>query len=356
MSSEGSASKAMRRALRAIELDAAREKEVRKRFEDRIAEKKVKFDRAKRNTDHPVSRRDYFIQQLEEQQKDMDRFEQALATNRRGKKQIEDEIESLRQQISNLDQFTQVVNRARRPGEPEYTGPEGYVRIKQDAERRITKLQGTIEEFKQAIRKALELIRDKAKLIEKCTRAVELSKIPAEHVLKESRAAFQLWKYAREKAREPWPQDKEEREMIYLEDLKQLLEDELADNVSISPPGHRDDSRVQTAGGPYIALALKDNPTWGRAYIQCSSERGFRFQINHTSLRPGAENIVENLEIEETSYFETEGDIAADMRRWAKTGAKHKADRYDAFCKVNLFPRISSKNASNLCKLWKRIN
>jgi hypothetical protein len=112
-----------------------------------------------------------------------------------------------------------------------------------------------------------------------------------------------------------------------LEDLKQILEDEVADNVSISPPGHRDDSRVQTAGGPYIALALKDNPAWGQAYIQCSSEKRFRFQVNHTSLRPGAENSVENLEIEETAYFETEEGIAADMRRWAKTGAKHKAGK-----------------------------
>ena len=327
MSSDRSASKAMRRELRAIELDAAREKEVRKRFEDRIAEKKVKFERAKRNTDHPVSRRDYFIQELDQQQRDMDRYEQALATNRRGKKQLEDEIESLRQQIFNLDQYTQVVNRARRPGEPEYTGPEGYVRIRQDAERRITKLQATIEEFKQAIRKALELIREKTKLIEKCTRAVELSKIAAEHVLKESRAAFQVWQYAREKARDAWPQDKEEREMIYLEDLRQLLEDELSENVSISPPSHRDDRRVQTAGGPYIALVLKDNPAWGRAYIQCSSERGFRFQVNDTALKPGAENSEENLEMEITKYFETEELIATEMRRWAKNGAKHKAGK-----------------------------
>jgi hypothetical protein len=115
--------------------------------------------------------------------------------------------------------------------------------------------------------------------------------------------------------------------MIYLEDLRQFLEDEVPDNVSISPPGHRDDSRVQTAGGPYIALALKDNPAWGRAYIQCSSEKGFRFQVNHTSLKPGAEISFENLEIEETAYFETEQEVAAEMRRWAKNGAKHKAGK-----------------------------
>jgi hypothetical protein len=109
-----------------------------------------------------------------------------------------------------------------------------------------------------------------------------------------------------------------------LEDLRQLLEDEVADNVSISPPSHQDDSRVETAHGPYIALALNDNPAWGRAYIQCSSEKDYRFQINYTSLRPGAENSVENLEIEETVFFKTEEDIAADMQRWTKTGAKHK--------------------------------
>jgi hypothetical protein len=274
-----------------------------------------------------VSRRDWFKEQLEEVQKDMETFQQALATNKRVKKELEDEMEKARQQITDLDQFVSVVARARRSDKPESRGQAEYVRARHDVERRITELQGTIEEFKQAIRKNLGLITDKTKMIEKCTQVAELSKIPAEHALKETRAAFHLWEYARDKAREPWPQDKEEREMIYLEDLKQLLEDELAANVSISPPCHRDDSHVQTAGGPYIALALKDNPAWGRAYIQCSSEKRCRFQVNHTSLKPGAENIVENLEIEETTYFETEEYIAADMRRWAKTGAKHKAGK-----------------------------
>ena len=317
----------MRRELRAIELDAAREKEVRKRFLDRIAEKKIKFERAKKHADPIVSRRDWFKEQLEEVQKDMETFQQALATNKRVKKELEDEMEKARQQIADLDQFVSVVSRARRSDEPESRGQAEYVRARHDVERRITELQGTIEEFKQAIRKILGLIRDKTKMIEKCTQVAELSKIPAEHALKETRAAFQLWEYARHKAREPWPQDKEEREMIYLEDLKQLLEDELAANVSISPPCHRDDSRVQTAGGPYIALALKDNPAWGRAYIQCSSEKGFRFQVNDTSLKPGAENIVENLEMEITKYFETEEGMATEMRRWAKNGAKHKAGK-----------------------------
>jgi chromosome segregation ATPase len=317
----------MRRELRAIELDAAREKEVRKRFLDRIAEKKIKFERAKKHADPIVSRRDWFKEQLEEVQKDMETFQQALATNKRVKKELEDEMEKARQQIADLDQFVSVVSRARRSDEPESRGQAEYVRARHDVERRITELQGTIEEFKQAIRKILGLIRDKTKMIEKCTQVAELSKIPAEHALKETRAAFQLWEYAREKAREPWPQDKEEREMIYLEDLKQLLEDELAANVSISPPCHRDDSHVQTAGGPYIALALKDNPAWGRAYIQCSSEKGFRFQLNDTSLKPGAENIVENLEMEITKYFETEEGMATEMRRWAKNGAKHKAGK-----------------------------
>jgi chromosome segregation ATPase len=317
----------MRRELRAIELDAAREKEVRKRFQDRIAEKKIKFERAKKHADPIVSRRDWFKEQLEEVQKDMETFQQALATNKRVKKELEDEMEKARQQIADLDQFVSVVSRARRSDEPESRGQAEYVRARHDVERRITELQGTIEEFKQAIRKILGLIRDKTKMIEKCTQVAELSKIPAEHALKETRAAFQLWEYAREKAREPWPQDKEERGMIYLEDLKQLLEDELAANVSISPPCHRDDSHVQTAGGPYIALALKDNPAWGRAYIQCSSEKGFRFQLNDTSLKPGAENIVENLEMEITKYFETEEGMATEMRRWAKNGAKHKAGK-----------------------------
>jgi chromosome segregation ATPase len=325
MSSDGSASRAMRRELRAIERDAAREKEVRQRFEERIAEKKIKFERAKKHADPIVSRRDWFKEQLEEVQKDMETLQQALATNKRVKKELEDEIEKARQQMTDLDQYVSVATRSRRSDEPESRAQADYVQARHNLERRITEFQGTVEGFKQAIRKTLGLIRDKTKMIEKCTQVAELSKIPAEHVLKETRAAFQLWQYALDKARKPWPQDKEEREMIYLEDLKQLLEDELADNVSIWPPGHRDDSRVQTAGGPYIALALKDNPAWGRAYIQCSSEIGFRFQVNHTSLRPGAENIVENLEIEETSYFETEEGIAADMRHWAKTGAKHKA-------------------------------
>jgi hypothetical protein len=70
MSSDGSASRAMRRELRAIELDAAREEEVRKRFEKRIAEKKIKFERARKHADPIVSRRNWFKEQLEEQHKD----------------------------------------------------------------------------------------------------------------------------------------------------------------------------------------------------------------------------------------------------------------------------------------------
>ena len=143
----------------------------------------------------------------------------------------------------------------------------------------------------------------------------------------EADTAKYWWKYAVDRARKPWPREQEDREMIYLEDLRQFLEDEVPDNVSISPPGHRDDSRIETAGGAYIALALNDYPRWGRAYIQCSSEKGFRFQINHTTLKPGAENRFENLEIEETTYFQTEQELAADMRSWAKNGAKHKAGK-----------------------------
>ena len=325
MSSDGSASKAMRRELRAIELDAAREQEVRKRFEKRIAEKKIKFERAKKKAEPSVERRDWFKEQTEEMHKEMETLQQALATNKRVKKELEDEMEKARQQITDLDQFVSVATRARRSDEPESRGQADYVRAKHNVEQRITELQGTIEEFKRVIRKILGQIRDQTKMIEQATHVAELSKIPAEHALKETRAAFQLWEYARNKARDPWPQDKEEREMIYLEDLRQLLEDELSDNVSISHPSHRDDRRVQTAGGPYIALVLKDNPGWGRAYIQCSSEKGFRFQVNDTALKPGAENIEENLEMEITKYFETEELIATEMRRWAKNGAKHKA-------------------------------
>jgi chromosome segregation ATPase len=317
----------MRRELRAIELDAAREKEVRQRFEKRIAEKKIKFERAKKKAEPSVSRRDWFKEQIEEMQKEMETLQQALATNKRGKKQLEDEIEKARQQMTDLDQYVSVATRSRRSDEPESRAQADYVQARHNLERRITEIQGTIEEFKQVIRKILGQIRDKTKMIEKATQIAELSKIPAEHALKETRAAFQLWEYARNKARDPWPQDKEEREMIYLEDLRQLLEDELSDNVSISPPSHRDDSRVQTAGGPYIALVLKDNPWWGRAYIQCSSEKKFRFQVNDTALKPGAENSEENLEMEITKYFETEEGMATEMRRWAKNGAKHKAGK-----------------------------
>ena len=317
----------MRRELRAIELDAAREKEVRQRFEERIAEKKIKFERARKKAETSMERRDWFKEQVEEMQKDLATLQEALATNKRVKKELEDEIEKAKQQITDLDQYVSVANRSRRSDEPVFTDLADYLHTRQTIERRITEFQGTIEQFKQANRKTLELIRDKTKMIEKGTQVAEMAKIPAEHLLKESRAAFQVWQYAREKAREPWPQDKEEREMIYLEDLKQLLEDELSDNVSISPPSHRDDSRVQTAGGPYIALVLNDNPAWGRAYIQCSSERGFRFQVNDTSLKPGAENSEENLEMEITKYFETEEGMAAEMRRWTKNGAKHKAGK-----------------------------
>ena len=327
MSSDGSASRAMRRELRAIELDAAREKEVRQRFEKRIAEKKIKFERAKKKAEPSVSRRDWFKEQIEEMQKEMETLQQALATNKRVKKELEDEIEKARQQMTDLDQYVSVATRSRRSDEPESRAQADYVQARHNLERRITEIQGTIEEFKQVIRKILGQIRDKTKMIEKATQIAELSKIPAEHALKETRAAFQLWEYARNKARDPWPQDKEEREMIYLEDLRQLLEDELSENVSISPPSHRDDRRVQTAGGPYIALVLKDNPAWGRAYIQCSSEKKFRFQVNDTALKPGAENSEENLEMEITKYFETEEYIAAEMRRWAKNGAKHKAGK-----------------------------
>jgi hypothetical protein len=123
MSSDGSASRAMRRELRAIELDAAREKEVRQRFEERIAEKKIKFERAKKKAEPSVERRDHFKQQLEEEHKEMERLQRALDTNKRGKKRIEDEIQKARQQMTDLDEHIRVVTRG--SGPPQGFRPRG---------------------------------------------------------------------------------------------------------------------------------------------------------------------------------------------------------------------------------------
>jgi hypothetical protein len=104
--------------------------------------------------------------------------------------------------------------------------------------------------------------------------------------------------------------------MIYLEDLKLFFEDSAHDNVRISPSGYQDDSRVQTANGPYISLVLEDNPSRGWAYVQCTPERSSdRFQIHHTSLKPGAEDIQENLQIEETIVCEKEEIVADNLRK-----------------------------------------
>jgi hypothetical protein len=205
--------------------------------------------------------------------------------------------------------------------------PENYEETRQFILTKIREDEELLEDFNTAIPRASERIDQKKRFIEMCMGMLAQHTQTAATAIAEADTANYWWKYAVDRARKPWPREQEDREMIYLEDLRQFLEDEVPDNVSISPPCHRDDSHVETAGGAYIALALNDNPTWGRAYIQCSSEKGYRFQVNHTILKPGAENSVENLQIEETSYFKTEKEIAADMRRWAKTGAKHKAGK-----------------------------
>jgi hypothetical protein len=316
MSSDGSGFRSMRGELDEIELDSVRERETRKRFEDRIAAKKFTSDRLAREAKGPIRDRDIIRRKIDELNQQFATLEERVTEARRGRQAIEREREGLRANMTELDYLRHIgtVNRA------------NYEETRQFILTKIREDDEMLADFNRSISEAEERIDRKRRVIEMCTEMLAQRTQIAAAAIREADTAEYWWKYAVKVARKAWPQDKEEREMIYLEDLRQFLEDEVPDNVSISPPGHRDDSRVQTAGGAYIALALKDYPRWGRAYIQCSTEKGFRFQINHTTLKPGAENSFENLEIEETTYFEAEQELAADMRRWVKEAAKHKAE------------------------------
>jgi septal ring factor EnvC (AmiA/AmiB activator) len=88
MSSDGSGVGSMRRELDAIELDAVREREARKRFEDRIAAKKFKSDRLARDAQEPTRNRDVFRRKFDELNQQLARLEEALADARRGKQAI----------------------------------------------------------------------------------------------------------------------------------------------------------------------------------------------------------------------------------------------------------------------------
>jgi hypothetical protein len=317
MSSDGSGFGSMRRELDEIELDSVRERETRKRFEDRIAAKKFKSDRLAREAQGPIRNRDVIRRKIDQLNQELATLEERVTDARRGREAIEREHEGLRGNMTELEYLRHIGT----------FNLQNYEETRQFILTKMREDEEMLEDFNTAIARASERIDQKRRVIEMCTVMLAQRTQIAAAAIREADTAEYWWKYAVDVARKAWPQDKEDREMIYLEDLRQFLEDEVPDNVSISPPGHRDDSRVQTAGGAYIALALNDNPRWGRAYIQCSSEKGFRFQINHTTLKPGAENRFENLEIEETTYFQTEQELAADMRSWAKNGAKHKAGK-----------------------------
>ena len=86
-----------------IAWEVAREKQARKRFEDRIEEKRSRKDRLEREAQEPVRRREAIEREIEQQNQQLATLEESLADHRRRKRLKEDELETLKNKARDVD-------------------------------------------------------------------------------------------------------------------------------------------------------------------------------------------------------------------------------------------------------------
>jgi len=246
----------------ARETELAREREVRARFEGRIEERRLTKTRLERAAEEATRRSNAFEQEVSQKRAEIVKYEEDLVTQRNAKAQNETVLAQIKHKFQ---------------------------------------IWATMAEAMGRQRAAM-----------------------ADEANQEAHLATLLWEEARGTARNQWPVEWEERERIYLRDLILYLEDNVpVDRVRVSAPRARDDSRPQTAGGPYIFFSAVNNRSWGRFYVQCGPERAeFRFMIHYTSLKPGAEDTDENHEIEYTVTCLTEDELAETLRRWIRLAGR----------------------------------
>jgi len=211
MSSDGSGFGSMRRELDEIELDSVRERETRKRFEDRIAAKKFKSDRLAREAQGPIRNRDVITRKIDQLNQELATSEEALTDARRGKQAIERELEGLRSHMTQLHHLRHIAHRE----------PANYEETRQFIQSKITEDEELLEDFNTAIPRASERIDQKKRVIEMWMGMLAQHTQTAAAAITEADTAKYWWKYAVDRARKPWPREQEDREMIYLEDLRQ---------------------------------------------------------------------------------------------------------------------------------------
>ena len=304
-----------------IASERRREVEVRARFQHRIASLEHIKNRLERATVGPIQRRGAMERELQDQEAQMTTLEEALAHNRRRKQVIEQERDELADYLERMDHWSRwgrFLDEHRRPGDP-LIATHNYAEMKRKGQETMRVYAASIERFQQAIRNIESQIESKRLWMRMLTQRLARQREEVDNMVRVAQRATYSWQKAVDWATKTWPRGREEREMIYLEDLRLFLEDKVPDTVNITPPGLRDDSRVQTANGPYIALSLVNNPSWGRLYIQTTPEGTVpRFQIHTTTLPRGLQDIPENLFIELTNVCYTERKVASIVRKWVE--------------------------------------
>ena len=296
-----------------IASEQRREDQVRKRYNDRIPTLEHRKNKLERDTLAPTNKKRLIEAELEQQEATVSRYKEKLYLNLQRKQECVRRCKKLAEDIQRMEENT-------RSGDPSVAGID-YARKKQKDQESLKEYNELTEQFRVANIDLEEAIRSKRKYIATLKGLLEVETEVVNIMTRDRDTALYLWQEAVDRATKPWPTGREEREQIYLEDLRLFLEDEVPDTVNITPPGHRDDSRDQTANGPYIALRLENNPTWGRLYIQNTPEGTVPgFKIHYTWLPRGLQDIPENLFIELTEICYTEKQVAELVRQWVRNG------------------------------------
>jgi hypothetical protein len=303
----------------ARETELAREREVRARFEGRIEERRLTKTRLERAAEEATRRSNAFEQEVSQKRAEIVKYEEDLVTQRNAKAQNETVLAQIKHTFQLLE-----ADKAQARQHNDTARISAIIDDERVGKQRMREYLTCIKRINETIAEIEYRLKDTQEWATMAEAMGRQRAAMADEANQEAMLATQLWEEARGTARNTWPVEWEERERIYLRDLILYLEDNVpVDRVRVSAPRARDDSRPQTAGGPYIFFSAVNNRSWGRFYVQCGPERAeFRFLIHYTSLKPGAEDTDENQEIEYTVTCLTEDELAETLRRWIRLAGR----------------------------------
>jgi hypothetical protein len=308
----------------ARETELAREREVRARFEGRIEVRRITKTRLERAAEEATRRSNAFEQEVSQTRAKIVKYEEDLVTQRDAKAQNETVLAQIKHRFQILE-----AEKAQAREHSDSARVSAILDEERVGKQRMREYLNCIKRIQATIADIECRLKDTQEWAAMAEAMGRQRAGMADEANQEARLATLLWEEARGTARNPWPVEWEEREQIYLRDLILYLEDNVpVERVKVSAPRARDDSRPQTAGGPYIFFSVVNNRSWGRLYVQCGPERAaFRFLIHYTSLKPGADDTDENQDIEHTVTCLTEDELAETLRRWIRLAGRQAPAR-----------------------------